>query len=567
MLLNQPRSGAAAKSASERGGPREGWTSAPRRAWARFRGALRVLKYALVIRRSGLFDRAFYVAQCGGTPSARRFPIFHYLLRGAAAGLDPSPLFDGAYYLTQYPDVAASGKNPFVHYLRRGLAEHRTPSARFEVADRLAHARDGGSAGADSPEERRERGGPALAGMRMTRAMRSGLERAAEFADSGRARRMLVIDQRVPTEDQDSASVRMMALLRLLRKLGHEITFVSDARRAGGRHERAVRQLGIDVLLGFDAAEKHLAAHGHEYRAALLSTPQAAERYLMAVRAYAMRAKVVYDTVDLHWMRFERGAAVTGDAVLAAEAARYRRIERLNARCADLTLTVTDAERDLLLREEPGARVEVLPNVHACPGTSRPWGARSGLMFIGAYSHGPNVDAVEWFVREILPRVHERLPGLVLRLVGGKVPRRVKRLASPTVRVLGHVPSVAPIFDAASVFVAPLRYGAGMKGKVGQSLAHGLPVVTTSIGAEGMMLRDGETALLADDPAAFADAVIRLAQDEALWTRLSRAGLRHVLEHLSEDAALERLAALFDVAPAEEPVAVEPLPAFARLPQ
>ena len=524
----------------------------------------RLLKYGLIIRRSGLFDVKYYRLQCSDDAMARRTPILHYILRGAAAGLDPNPLFDTSYYLEQYPDVAASGKNPFVHFIRRGAVERRAPSARFEVADHLARHRDGSQRRSGSALSPADDGRQLLAGMRMTRAMRAGLDHAAEFKDGARARRVLVVDQRIPTPDRDSASVRMFAILELLRRLGHEITFVSDSRRERRRYGRAVKQLGIDVLTGFDAAAKHLSAHGHEYGVALLSSPQAAERYLMAVRAYALRARVVYDTVDLHWVRLERGAAVTGDPLARAEAVRYRRLERLSAACSDLTLTVTDQDREALLRELPDARVELLPNIHACPGTSRSFEARSDLMFIGSFSHGPNVDAVEWFVDEILPLVHRRLPGLVFRIVGGSLPKRVKRLASRTVRVMGHVSSVAPLFDASRVFVSPLRYGAGMKGKIGQSLSHGLPVVTTSVGAEGMMLVDGENALVADEPAAFADAVIRAATDEASWTRLSRNGLHHVAQHFSEDAALKRLAALFDVPSLEAPAAGEVVPAFAR---
>ncbi len=530
----------------------------------RLHGALRVVKYAFLIWRSGTFDARFYVQQLRGDRFARWAPIFHYLLRGTAAGLDPNPFFETAYYLGQYPDVAATGKNPFVHFLRRGAIERRAPSARFEVADSLARRRSNLGERARAGHQSKEPGRPLLAGMRMTRVIRSGLDRAADFADGQRARRLLVVDQRLPTPDQDSASVRMFAILRLLRRLGHDVTFVSDCRRSQRGPEGALRKLGIKVLRGFDAAARHLAARGDEYGVAILSSAQAAERYLIPVRAWALRAKVVYDTVDLHWVRLERCAAVTGDAVAGAESRRYRRLERLNTRCADLALTVTEQERETLLREVPGARVEVLPNVHACAGTSRGWSERSGLMFIGGFAHAPNVDGVEWFVREVLPLVHRRLPGLVLRVVGGNAPRSLKRLASPTVQVLGHVPSVAPVFEASRVFVSPLRFGAGMKGKIGHSLGHGLPVVTTSIGAEGMKLAHGDNALLADDPAAFAESVVRLVTDEALWTRLSRAGYRHVATHFSEDAALKRLAELFDVVRAEAPVAAA-LPALVRI--
>jgi glycosyltransferase involved in cell wall biosynthesis len=533
------------------------------------RAALRVCKYAWLIRRSRLFDAEFYRTQCPSDSLARRSPVFHYLLRGAARGLDPNPFFDTSYYLEHYPYSGANGKNPFIHFLRHGTRERRVPSARFEIADYLARRRESAATQPDPLSQyaapTAEAGQPLLGHTTMSRAVRAGLGRAGGFEDGSRARRVLVVDRRIPTPDRDSASVRMFAILRLLRQLGHEVTFVSDDGGWGHRDKVRVRRLGVDVLHGFGATAKHLASHGHEYGVALLSTPQAAERYLMAVRAYALRARVIYDTVDLHWVRLGRAAAVTGDPQAATEAVRYRRLERLHTACADLTLTVTPEEREVLLSEAPGARVEVLPNIHASEGTSRPWGARRDLMFIGAFSHAPNVDAVEWFVEEILPLVHDRLPGLVFRVVGSDPPKRIRRLASSTVRVLGHVPAARRVFDASRVFVSPLRYGAGMKGKIGQSMSYGLPVVTTSIGAEGMKLEDGENALVADGPAAFADAVVRLTTDEELWTRLSNAALHHVERHFSERKALERLVELFDVARVGVPATSEPLPALVRI--
>ncbi len=186
-------------------------------------------------------------------------------------------------------------------------------------------------------------------------------------------------------------------------------------------------------------------------------------------------------------------------------------------------------------------------------------------MFVGAFSHTPNADAVEWFADAILPSLQRRQRGLVLRVVGPDVPRRLRRLAPSSVKVLGYVADLAPVLDASRVFVAPLRFGAGMKGKIGQSMSQGLPVVTTSVGAEGMFLVDGENALVADAPEAFAHAVDRLVRDDALWTQLSRSGAQLVRQHFSEDAALARLAALFPVARPGNLPAAEAVPALARL--
>jgi hypothetical protein len=337
---------------------------------------LRRRRYRWLVRRSRLFHTDFYLTQGPNDSAARRDPIGHYLRYGAAAGLDPNPYFDTSYYLERYPDVAATGKNPLVHFIQLGAAERRTPSARFDISFYVARHRDVAvsrvnplahylarvaAEGRDCVSDAREPC-PVLGDL---------LDRAPWFAAPDAARRILVVDQRLPTAGQDSGSVRMSAILKVLRQLGHEITFVSDGEVPREPHERALRDVGISVLHGFTATVEHLATRGHEYRIAILSRPLSADRYLSAVRAYALRATVVYDTVDQHWECHERVAEVTGDPAAGAQMEWDRRLERLNVACSDLTLTVTERERDVLRREVPGATIEVLPNVHFCDGTSR----------------------------------------------------------------------------------------------------------------------------------------------------------------------------------------------------
>src|SRR3546814_543472 len=138
----------------------------------------------------------------------------------------------------------------------------------------------------------------------------------------------------------------------------------------------------------------------------------------------------------------------------------------------------------------------------------------------------------------VFPQVRARLPGIVFHCIGGDVPESIGALgAQEGIVIHGHVPDIAPYMDGCRVAVAPLRYGAGVKGKVNLSMAHGQPVVSTPCAVEGMHLRDGHDVLVADDAAAFADAGVRLHEAEALWTTLSRNGLDNVARHFSLDAA------------------------------
>jgi glycosyltransferase involved in cell wall biosynthesis len=264
-------------------------------------------------------------------------------------------------------------------------------------------------------------------------------------------------------------------------------------------------------------------------------------------------SNVIYDMVDLHWLRYQREMQLSGDRNLGDVVEHFRRIELFNTANADLVLAITDEERDLLLIEQPNADVEVLPNIHEIYPPRTHFTQRKGLLFIGGFWHTPNEDAVIYFVKDILPRITEELPDIVFYIIGSNMPGSVRSLNSANVKPLGFVPDVAPYFESCRVFVAPLRFGAGMKGKVGQSVSHGLPVVTTQIGAEGMGLQDEKHLLVADNPQDFADRVVRLYRDEILWHRLSTAGLAHLEARYSSESARKRMVKIFRRTQGESP--------------
>jgi glycosyltransferase involved in cell wall biosynthesis len=181
--------------------------------------------------------------------------------------------------------------------------------------------------------------------------------------------------------------------------------------------------------------------------------------------------------------------------------------------------------------------VEVLSNLHHIAGPGRPYAQRHDLVFVGGFRHPPNIDAVQWFVSSVFPLIRERLPEVRFHCIGGDVPKEIAALASqPGVLVHGHVPDITPYMEGARVAVAPLRYGAGVKGKVNLSMANGQPVVATPCAVEGMHLRAGEDVLVADDAMTFAEAVVRAYHDEALWQRLAANGLLNVERHFSLEA-------------------------------
>ncbi len=353
--------------------------------------------------------------------------------------------------------------------------------------------------------------------------------------------RVLVVDNYMVTPDRESGSLRMLNLFRILQGLDYKVTFAAANLEAPQPYVAELQQMGVEVLYRpyVRTLAHHLMARGETYDLVILSRADAAAQSMTAARRYCPGARILFDTVDLHFLRERRLAELHGDRGMRLVAEVRKRQELNLMRQADLTLVVSEAERDLLAAEAPDVEVRVVSNIHQIPGSSRPAHERRDMLFIGAFAHPPNSDAVLFFCREVMPLIRARIPDVGLKVIGADPPAEILEFAGNGIEILGYVPDVEPYFVNCRLSVAPLRYGAGVKGKVNQSLAHGLPVVATSIAVEGMYLVDGVSVLIANDAPSFAASVTRLYTDPGLWQRLSHGGLA-VMERYFSFAAAER---------------------------
>jgi GT2 family glycosyltransferase len=352
-------------------------------------------------------------------------------------------------------------------------------------------------------------------------------------------KRVLIVDATTPMPDHDSGSLRMVNLMRVLADLGCQTSFLPENRLYVERYTAALQELGVEALHAPYAQDplKFLRERGREFDLVILSRHYVAASFVGLVRLYAPRARLAFDTVDLHYLREQRAAELSGDAALARHAAATRAQELKLIRESDVTLVVSPVEKELLAKDAPGERVEVLSNVHEVFGCRKPFDARRDLVFVGGFQHPPNTDAVEWFVGEVFARVRAELPDVRLHVIGSRVPSSIRALAGEHVLVHGFVEDILPYMDDCRISVAPLRYGAGVKGKVNMAMSCGLPVVATPVAVEGMHVRIGEDVLVAADAATFAADIVRLYRDEALWNTLSANGLANVERHFSFAAA------------------------------
>lgn len=367
--------------------------------------------------------------------------------------------------------------------------------------------------------------------------------------DRRATRRVLVLDHCTPMPDKDAGSVTVFNLLLLLREMDFQVTFIpEDNFLYMPGYTTALQRAGIEVLYApyCTGVSRHLKETGNRYDLALLFRPGVVERHLKDVRKHCKKAKVLYHTVDLHFLRMKREAEVKDDSARLKQAADMKQREVMAIRACDASIVHSTAELELLRQELPVGKLHVFPLIMETPGTKVGFDQRKDLVFVGSYQHPPNVDAVKFMVAKIMPLLRQRIPGIRFYAVGSMPPEEVQRLACEDVIITGFVKELTPLLDKMRVSVAPLRYGAGIKGKIGTAMAVGLPVVATSLAAEGMSLTDGENILVADGAEALADSIARIYQDEALWNRISENGLVFAEQAWGADAAWRILATILE---------------------
>jgi O-antigen biosynthesis protein len=362
-------------------------------------------------------------------------------------------------------------------------------------------------------------------------------------------KRALVLDVVTPMPDQDSGSIDTFNYIKLLQQLGYKVTFAPNELQHGGHYTEALQRAGVECLFFpyVDSISAHLETRRAYYDIALVSRIDVASRHIQHLRNYSPRTRIIFNTVDLHFLREERQAEIEGSEKLKKMASITKAMEHAAMENADATIVISSFERRVIQSEWPHIRSATIPYVRDAPGCMTPFSARSDIVFIGGFRHAPNIDAALYFAHEIWPIVHAAISDAKFRIVGSNLVPKIQALAQiPGIVIDGYVADLGSVFNHCRVSVAPLRFGAGLKGKIGTSLGFGVPCVATTIAAEGMELQNNHDILVCSDPAAFADALIRAYTDESLWQRLSTNGIEFIRTHHSFERSLLLLRSLID---------------------
>ncbi len=349
-------------------------------------------------------------------------------------------------------------------------------------------------------------------------------------------RRALIIDTRTPMTDRDSGSIDLFNYFKLLIKLGFKTSFIAAEHQFyAGRYTKELQKIGVECLYDpyISSVKSHLSKKGPIYDLVILSRAHNAHRHIDDVRKYCPNARIVFNTVDLHYLREQRRAVIEKSTNILEGSKVTKEIELSTMRKADATIVISQTESAILENEAPEIKIFTIPLLREIPGRSGKFKSRRDVIFIGGYDHPPNIDAVIYFTKKIWPIIKSRIPDAFFKIIGSNAPEEIKNISEAGVEFIGQVDDLAPYFNQCRLSVAPLRYGAGTKGKIATSLGFGLPCITTPIAAEGMGLTDRENIIIADNEIDFANAVIDLYCNEYIWQKISDNGLEYAEKKFS----------------------------------
>jgi glycosyltransferase involved in cell wall biosynthesis len=380
--------------------------------------------------------------------------------------------------------------------------------------------------------------------------------------DSGMpAPRALIIDDRLPEPQRDAGSAVILSHIRCLQRLGFEVSFAASLDLAEADADRgSLDRLGV-AWCGrpfYSSVEEVLRRQEGEFDLIYLHRVANAAKYAELARRHFPKARQIYSVADLHHIRIARQAAAEDRPELSPLAGRLRLMEFAAAALADAVITHSSEEAKSLAAQIGAAKVHTVRWSAAVRPTTTPFAKRRGIAFVGGYGHPPNLDAARWLISEIMPGVRERDPKIECLLVGDGLPDGVQQRCGDGVVALGPVRDLAEVFDRVRLTVAPLRFGAGVKGKVIDSLAAGIPCVMTPIGAEGLDLPAALEGCIATTAEAIAAAIGHLHNDRKANAACRAAGLGYIEEVFSEtrlDALMQqalgpaRHLAVMDAAP------------------
>ncbi|WP_417941814.1 glycosyltransferase [Flavobacterium sp. RS13.1] len=336
---------------------------------------------------------------------------------------------------------------------------------------------------------------------------------------------IVFITTSIPTFDKDSGSNRLREIILCAKELGYNCIICTNKAFRTNYYINNFSDLGIIVYVETNRYKN--------YFAFLKSVPKvdyvwyynanSLKKNLKKISKLFPSSKSIFDMVDIHFLRYKRAIEIEPYRIsLRKKYYHYFKIETKLAKKADIVIAISEVEKEIMSQYLKENQILLISNIHYCKideSQIAPFEKRSDILFIGS-SHEPNIDAIHYLYNEIMPKVWLKLPNLKVNVIGN-VKNKIHSISHPNFKLLGFVENIESYFINSKLMVAPLRYGAGVKGKIGQSFEYFLPVVTTSIGAEGMYLENKKNAFISETADEFSKQIITLYNDKEIWSKLS----------------------------------------------
>jgi glycosyltransferase involved in cell wall biosynthesis len=364
----------------------------------------------------------------------------------------------------------------------------------------------------------------------------------AKSYENGKA--ILIIDYLLPVNGRSAGSSRLFEIIKIIREAGYHVTLIALNGEYQMRAQLQLEEMGVET---FATDPERLIAWNYkakasqipfadlfkknQYTLGILCRYQIASNYMPVLRHYAPDLPIAVDTVDVHFSREEKKKVLYS---LDPSDAKEIKEEELSVYSkADFLITVSKADSDILSRHFPSKPIIIIPLIYSPEPQRYSFNDRKDLLFVGNFVHPPNSDALIQYCSRILPLLRKRLPGIKTYVVGANSLPLLEDFANEDVIITGFVPDLNFFLNRCRVNVAPLRYGAGTNGKILESLATGLPVVTTPVGIEG--IADERGMIVATSPEEFVDAIAAVYSDEQLWNSLSSSGRALIEDRFAPD--------------------------------
>ena len=335
---------------------------------------------------------------------------------------------------------------------------------------------------------------------------------------------ILFVNGGMPTHDKDSGSNRLKEIILAYQEEGYNCIICTENAYRSDSYIKFYSDLGIIVYVETNQFKNYF-----EFIKSIPKvdyiwyySPNTLKDNFNRISKIIPNAKSIFDMVDIHFLRYQRAIELEPTRIsLRKKYKKYYEIETKLAKKVDFIIAISDIEKELMKQYVPSEKLITISNIHY-PKIKKEltlsFEERKNIIFIGS-THTPNIDALYYLYNEIMPLVWKKLPEIKVNVIGN-VNEKINDIDNPNFIFQGYVPDIVEFFKSNKIMVAPLRYGAGVKGKIGQAFEYYLPVVTTSIGAEGMQLIDGKNALINDSTEGFSEAIINLYSNKELWLKL-----------------------------------------------